>query len=62
MAHGLAPQIDGSDLLTRTGDGRTSYFTSPCARAAIDAYLLHPRAPADRICESEPGSAEEPIP
>ena len=50
-AHGLAAQIHGSDLLTRTGDGHTSYYTSPCARAAIDAYLVRPQAPPDRVCD-----------
>ncbi len=50
-AHGLAAQIDGADLLTRTGDGHTSYYTSPCARSAMDGYLVHPQAPADRACQ-----------
>jgi pimeloyl-ACP methyl ester carboxylesterase len=50
-AHGLAAQIQGSALLTRTGDGHTSYHTSPCARAAIDRYLIRPRAPADGVCD-----------
>jgi pimeloyl-ACP methyl ester carboxylesterase len=50
-AHSLAAQIHGSDLLTRTGDGHTSYYTSPCARAAIDAYLVRPQAPPDRVCD-----------
>jgi pimeloyl-ACP methyl ester carboxylesterase len=50
-AHGLAAQIDGSDLLTRTGDGHTSYYTSPCARAAMDDYLVRPQAPPDRVCD-----------
>jgi len=49
-AHGLASQIDGSDLLTRTGDGHTSYHTSACARAAMDAYLVRPVAPSSRTC------------
>ena len=50
MAHGLAAQIHGSALLTRTGDGHTSYHTSDCARTATDRYLIRSRAPADRIC------------
>jgi pimeloyl-ACP methyl ester carboxylesterase len=50
-AHGLAAQIHGSALLTRTGDGHTSYHTSECARTASDQYLIHPHAPADRVCE-----------
>jgi pimeloyl-ACP methyl ester carboxylesterase len=47
----LASQIQDSDILTRTGDGHTSYITSPCARAAIDEYLIRPQAPADRVCD-----------
>ncbi len=36
----LHAQIPRSTLLTRLGDGHTSALTSPCARAAIDAYLI----------------------
>lgn len=50
-AHGLAAQIPGSVMLTRTGDGHTSYHTSPCARTATDDYLIRPQAPADQVCE-----------
>jgi pimeloyl-ACP methyl ester carboxylesterase len=49
-AHGLAAQIHGSAMLTRTGDGHTSYHTSECARTATDQYLIRPHAPADRVC------------
>jgi pimeloyl-ACP methyl ester carboxylesterase len=49
-AHGLAAQIPDSTLLTRTGDGHTSYHSSACARAATDRYLIRPQAPADRVC------------
>ena len=49
-ALGLAGQIRGSDLLTREGDGHTSYFTSVCARTAMEAYLVRPRGPANRVC------------
>jgi pimeloyl-ACP methyl ester carboxylesterase len=49
-AHSLAAQIQGIALLTRTGDGHTSYHTSPCARAAIDQYLIRPQAAPDRVC------------
>ncbi len=50
-AHGLAAQIDGSALLTRTGDGHTSVFTSDCAKSAMDAFLVERRSEANRICE-----------
>jgi pimeloyl-ACP methyl ester carboxylesterase len=50
-AHGLAAQIDGSALLTRTGDGHTSVFTSDCAKSAMDAFLIERRSEANRICE-----------
>jgi pimeloyl-ACP methyl ester carboxylesterase len=33
-------QIERSTLLTREGDGHTSYLSSPCAQAAIDRYLI----------------------
>ena len=36
-------------MLTRIGDGHTSYYTSDCARAAIDAYLVTPRAGQSRL-------------
>lgn len=49
--HQLAAQIHGSDLLTRTGDGHTSYYSSPCSRAAMDDYLVNPRSTADRVCD-----------
>jgi pimeloyl-ACP methyl ester carboxylesterase len=49
-AHGLAAQIHGSAMLTRTGDGHTSYHSSDCARAATDRYLIRPQAPADSVC------------
>jgi pimeloyl-ACP methyl ester carboxylesterase len=39
-ALGLEAQIPGSTLLTRDGEGHTSYITSDCARAAIDRYLV----------------------
>jgi pimeloyl-ACP methyl ester carboxylesterase len=50
-AHGLAAQIDGSALLTRTGDGHTSIYTSDCARSAAEAFLVERRGEANRICE-----------
>ena len=50
-AHGLAEQIQGSVLLTRIGDGHTSYFSSPCARAAVDRYLITGKTPAlEAVC------------
>lgn len=51
-AHGLASQIEGSVVLTREGDGHTSYYTSACARQAIDAYLIRPQTPARLLCSS----------
>jgi pimeloyl-ACP methyl ester carboxylesterase len=50
-AHGLAAQIAGSALLTRTGDGHTSIYTSDCAKSAMDAFLIDRRSEANRICE-----------
>jgi pimeloyl-ACP methyl ester carboxylesterase len=39
-ARKLQAQIPRSVLLTRDGDGHTSYLTSPCAQAVIDRYLI----------------------
>ena len=50
-AHGLAAQIEGSALLTRTGDGHTSVYTSACAKSAMDTFLIEQRSEASRICE-----------
>jgi hypothetical protein len=50
-AHGMAAQIDGSALLTPTGDGHTSIYTSDCARSAADAFLIDGRSEANRACE-----------
>ena len=44
-------QIPRSVLLTRVGDGHTSYFTSPCAQRATDRYLIDLAAPrAGAVC------------
>ena len=51
-AHGLAAQIDGSALLlTRTGDGHTSIYTSECARSAAEAFLVEAQTEANRVCD-----------
>jgi pimeloyl-ACP methyl ester carboxylesterase len=50
-AHGLAAQIEGSALLTRTGDGHTSVYTSDCAKSAMDAFLIERRSEANSVCE-----------
>lgn len=46
-AHGLLRQIEGSVLLTREGDGHTSYLLPEPSqtRAAIDTYLLTGQTP-----------------
>jgi pimeloyl-ACP methyl ester carboxylesterase len=36
----MQAQIPGSVLLTRDGDGHTSYLSSSCAQEAIDRYLI----------------------
>ena len=48
----LATQIRGSSVLTRNGDGHTSYYTSECARARRTSYLIHPQAPAAGVCST----------
>jgi pimeloyl-ACP methyl ester carboxylesterase len=50
-AHSLAAQIEGSHVLTREGDGHTSYYTSQCARDAIDAFLVDLTLPQQEVCD-----------
>ena len=46
-------QIDGSVLLTRHGNGHTSYDASSCAHGAEDAYLISLTLPAPgTVCSS----------
>ena len=46
-------QIEGSVLLTRRGNGHTSYDASPCSHAAEDAYLIDLTLPAaGSVCSS----------
>ena len=45
--------LAGSVLLTRNGNGHTSYDASQCAHAAIDAYLINLTLPAaGTVCSS----------
>ena len=49
----VSKQIQGSVLLTRQGNGHTSYDSSSCAHAAEDAYLISLRLPAQgTVCSS----------
>ena len=46
-------QITGSILLTRQGNGHTSYGSSDCSHAAEDAYLIDLTIPAaGTVCSS----------
>ena len=45
-AQSVNRQIPGSVLLTRQGNGHTSYDSDPCSHAAEDAYLLSLTLPA----------------
>ena len=49
-AFGLAAQIRDSSVLTRIGDGHTSYYNSDCARTTIDDYLVRPQSPPVSVC------------
>lgn len=49
-AFDLATQIRGSSVLTRIGDGHTSYYTSACARSATDQFLLTKQSTAAPVC------------
>ena len=52
-AQSVNRQIQGSVLLTREGNGHTSYDSSACAHAAEDAYLISLTLPAaGTVCRS----------
>jgi len=52
-AQSVNRQIPGSVLLTRQGNGHTSYGSSSCARTAEDAYLIDLTLPlAGTVCSS----------
>ena len=52
-AQAAAQQISGSVLLTRTGNGHTSYSSSQCIQTAEDAYLINlDLPPAGKVCQS----------
>jgi len=52
-AQAVNKQLAGSVLLTRNGNGHTSYDASACAHSAIDAYLINLTLPAvGAVCSS----------
>lgn len=52
-AQSVNRQIDGSVLLTRQGNGHTSYDSSACSHSAEDAYLISLTMPAaGAVCSS----------
>jgi hypothetical protein len=52
-AQAVNQQLAGSVLLTRTGNGHTSYGSSACSSQAEDAYLLNLTLPATgTVCSS----------
>ena len=52
-AQSVNRQIDGSVLLTRQGNGHTSYDSSVCSHSAEDAYLISVTLPsAGTVCSS----------
>jgi pimeloyl-ACP methyl ester carboxylesterase len=52
-AKALASQLAGSELLTRTGDGHTGYFSSSCVEHFVDDYFLTGKRPPDgTVCAS----------
>jgi TAP-like protein len=51
----LTRQLSGAELLTRTGDGHTGYFSSRCVRKWVDSYLVTGlRPPPGTVCTSNP--------
>ncbi len=54
-AKALTAQLAGAELLTRTGDGHTGYFSSSCVERLVDGYFLTmKRPPAGTVCASTP--------
>ena len=52
-AQSVNRQINGSVLLTRQGNGHTSFGSSSCARAAEEAYLINLTLPlTGTVCSS----------
>jgi pimeloyl-ACP methyl ester carboxylesterase len=52
-AKALTSQLAGAELLTRTGDGHTGYFSSTCVQRWVDSYLLTmKRPPVGTVCAS----------
>ncbi|MGA7912022.1 MAG: alpha/beta hydrolase [Candidatus Dormiibacterota bacterium] len=52
-AQSVHSQLAGSVLLTRQGNGHTSFDSSPCSHAAEDAYLINLTLPAEgTVCSS----------
>jgi hypothetical protein len=50
-AQAVSQQLSGSVLLTRQGNGHTSYNSSACARQLIDSYLIDlSLPPAGTVC------------
>lgn len=51
-AEALAAQLDSGVLVTREGEGHTSYADSQCVEDVVDAYLLELKVPGDGLtCE-----------
>ncbi|KAF2490106.1 hypothetical protein BU16DRAFT_553292 [Lophium mytilinum] len=48
-AHGLLKQLPSAQLLTRDGDGHTSYSLKGETWKAMDAYLIHGTMPGDNL-------------
>jgi pimeloyl-ACP methyl ester carboxylesterase len=52
-AQSLTTQLSGAELLTRSGDGHTGYFSSGCVRGLVDDYFSTlARPPSGTICAS----------
>jgi pimeloyl-ACP methyl ester carboxylesterase len=50
----LTHQLAGAELLSRTGDGHTGYFSSTCVQKWVDSYLASGvRPPAGTVCASD---------
>ena len=45
----LAKELQSGVLVTRKGEGHTSYDASNCVQKAVDAYLLDLKVPKDGL-------------
>ena len=48
-AKALAKQLESAVLVTRKGEGHTSFLVNNCVKKALNAYLLDLKVPKDGL-------------